>query len=249
RVIFFDDRFGPLFGPHRSKLLDGIAVRLRPGEEEELELRLLRFESGTLELPEGLLERVRRVAGAVVPDCMLAAFDGETLRLLPDPDADGEPIAAGTPSARAPAQAARPAPSPVVPVAGPPPAQRHGAPPGQAPSSRRGKRRAPEPSPPAPADERDRSRLDARPPGPPRPAPSRGRSAGAQARGASRRARAPKSDPPREDSRSPASRQPSGRGAPTLEPPAASVPPPDPASPADGQRRGRRRGKRGGRRR
>lgn len=92
RLLWFDDRFGPLFGPRRSKVIDGVAVRLRPGEEEELELRLIRFESGTLELPPGLIERVQRVAGGTTPAWIVAAFDGERLRLVPDPDALGEPL-------------------------------------------------------------------------------------------------------------------------------------------------------------
>jgi hypothetical protein len=86
RVLFFDEEFGPLFGPERPRLFDGIAVRLRPGTEDRLELRLVRAESDTLEAPREVIERVKRAANAASLDWLVAAFDGESMRVVPPLD-------------------------------------------------------------------------------------------------------------------------------------------------------------------
>lgn len=86
RVLFFDEEFGPLFGPERPRLFDGIAVRLRPGSEDRLELRLVRAESDTLEAPREVIERVKRAANAASLDWLVAAFDGESMRVVPPLD-------------------------------------------------------------------------------------------------------------------------------------------------------------------
>lgn len=86
RVLWFEDTVGPLEGADRARLLDGVAVRMRPGEDESLEFRLLRVQSGTLEIPEGATDRMERVTGSLDASWLLAAFDGEQMRLIPDPD-------------------------------------------------------------------------------------------------------------------------------------------------------------------
>jgi hypothetical protein len=92
RVLWFEDTVGPLEGADRARLLDGIAVRMRPGEEEALEFRLLRVQSGTLDVPEGAADRMQRITHALEASWLLAAFDGEQMRLLPDlEDERGEP--------------------------------------------------------------------------------------------------------------------------------------------------------------
>jgi hypothetical protein len=88
RVLWFEDTVGPLEGADRARLLDGVAVRLRPGEDEALEFRLLRVQSGTTEIPEGAVDRMQRVTDSLEASWLLAAFDGEQMRLVPDPDGD-----------------------------------------------------------------------------------------------------------------------------------------------------------------
>jgi hypothetical protein len=90
RVLWFEDTVGPLEGADRARLLDGVAVRMRPGEEEALEFRLLRVQSGTLDVPEGAADRMRRITSALDASWLLAAFDGEQMRLIPDLDAEQE---------------------------------------------------------------------------------------------------------------------------------------------------------------
>jgi hypothetical protein len=84
RVLFLDDQFGPLFGPQRPKLFDGIAVRLRPGSADKVELRLVHMESDTLEASSELVERVKKAARSATVEWLVAAFDGESMRVVPE---------------------------------------------------------------------------------------------------------------------------------------------------------------------
>lgn len=142
-VLFFDEEFGPLFGPERPRLFDGIAVRLRPGSGDRLELRLVRAESDTLEAPREVIELVKRAANAASLDWLVAAFDGESMRVVPPLEeiegvaARPSPPAAPPPAAPRPEPTARatpvrrrppPKPGPVdAPAALPPSARRAGA--------------------------------------------------------------------------------------------------------------------------
>jgi hypothetical protein len=232
RVLFFEDHFGPLVGPQSSRLFDGVAVRARPGGEGGLELRLLRVESDTLDVPEELLERVRRGARGVSLEWLVAAFDGEAMRLVPElGDADTLPV--------------RPIASPPAPPAGPATraaAARRRSPPGRpadapleaAPARAAGERAQPsQPVPEQPGGGRrgrrrgGRGRAGGQPAEAAEPAaPIAQRAAGVRQPG---RVRAPAT------TSSPAGGDVTGAGP--------EAPAPSPA------RRGRRRGKRGGRRR
>ncbi|MBA2564018.1 MAG: hypothetical protein H0V09_01175, partial [Gemmatimonadetes bacterium] len=121
RVVWFDETGGPLAGGARARLVDGVALRVLPGDEEILDIRLVRVEVGSLEVAEPTVQRLRRLAATARARWLVAAFDGERLRLLPDPDMeaaseavpqDPEPLLAAVVRPRRPAGRSR---SPSVP--------------------------------------------------------------------------------------------------------------------------------------
>jgi hypothetical protein len=253
RVIFFDEHFGPLFGPERPKLFDGIAIRLLPGAEEKVELRLVCVESDTLEAPPELIERVRRAARSASVEWLVAAFDGESMRVVPVLDEiesaiprPSPPPEIAPPSRGAPVRAAS---GRRQPLAVEPPHPRAAALPSNAGGERvRGATPALEPSPVGARRGRRRGGRSGK-----KPPTNAGRDAAAVRAG-----RGP-STPRAEESPSVARAEtPRGSGATPLgqasearQPVAAEAAPAEGAngSGAAGSKRGRRRGKRGGRRR
>jgi hypothetical protein len=219
RVLYFEEGFGPLLDPQGERL-DGIAFRLRPGQGEALELRLVRVESGTVDVREDSVEQLRRLARSASLEWLLAAFDGEEIRLVPDLDGLEDSLPTQPRSAPAP----RPQEAPRVASRG---------------EVRRGPSREAVSKVPAAA------RLPAASPAGP-PARPGGRPT-AERRGTSRRA--PRRSAPAPSAPAPTPAPGARRGERSAPPASIAVAhrAAAPASPREGQKKRRRRGKRGGR--
>ncbi len=71
-------------GDPRTGIVDAIIARIRPDNADGIEIRLVQLKSGAGGLTGREIKRLKAALGALTTDWLLAAFDGETLHLLPD---------------------------------------------------------------------------------------------------------------------------------------------------------------------
>lgn len=84
RVLFFEGATGA----PRTGIVDAVIVRIRPGEPDDIDIRLVQLKAGASGLTASEITRMKRAVEGLSRDWLLAAFDGQTLHLLPDvPDA------------------------------------------------------------------------------------------------------------------------------------------------------------------
>jgi hypothetical protein len=80
RVAFFE---GPTGAP-RAGIIDAVAFRLSRKNRDVLDLRLVQLKGGKAGVSGAEIARLKKAAGQVAVNWLIAEFDGETLQLLPD---------------------------------------------------------------------------------------------------------------------------------------------------------------------
>jgi hypothetical protein len=87
KVAFFE---GPTGAP-RNGIVDAIITRIRPRDPDLIEVRLVQLKSGLGGLTGPEIRRLKNAVAKLSADWLLAAFDGETLHLVPDVPERGRP--------------------------------------------------------------------------------------------------------------------------------------------------------------
>ena len=80
RVVFFEGRTGA----PRTGIVDAIIVRIRPGESDGLDVRLVQLKAGSGGLTGREITRIKRAVNTASLDWLAALFDGQTLQFLPE---------------------------------------------------------------------------------------------------------------------------------------------------------------------
>lgn len=79
RVAFFEGATGA----PRTGIVDAIIFRVSRKNSDVLDLRLVQLKGGKAGVSGAEIARLKKAVGAVDTDWLVAAFDGETLHLLP----------------------------------------------------------------------------------------------------------------------------------------------------------------------
>ncbi len=80
RVAFFEGKTGA----PRTGIVDAIMFRISRQSADVLDLRLVQLKGGRAGVSGVEIARLKRASQAVVVNWLIAAFDGESLHLLPD---------------------------------------------------------------------------------------------------------------------------------------------------------------------
>ena len=80
KVAFFE---GPTGSP-RNGIVDAVITRIRPRDPDLIEVRLVQLKSGVGGLTGVEIARLKKAVDNLSADWLLAAFDGQTLHLVPD---------------------------------------------------------------------------------------------------------------------------------------------------------------------
>lgn len=80
RVAFFEGETGA----PRTGIVDAIMFRVSRKCSDVLDLRLVQLKGGKAGVSGAEITRLKKAVGAVETDWLIAAFDGETLHLLPN---------------------------------------------------------------------------------------------------------------------------------------------------------------------
>lgn len=80
KVLFFEGDTGA----PRTGIVDAIIARVRRREADGIDIRLVQLKAGIGGLTGTEIARLKRAVAGVSADWLLAAFDGETLHLVPD---------------------------------------------------------------------------------------------------------------------------------------------------------------------
>jgi hypothetical protein len=80
KVLFFEGGTGA----PRTGIVDAIIARIRPGDADAIELKLVQLKSGFGGLTAREIARLKEALTKLWKDWLLAAFDGNTLHLLPE---------------------------------------------------------------------------------------------------------------------------------------------------------------------
>jgi hypothetical protein len=86
KVVFFESATGS----RRTGIVDAVIVRIKPREPDAIEVRLVQLKSGVGGLTGAEITRLKRAVAQLSTDWLLAAFDGQTLHLVPDIPARGK---------------------------------------------------------------------------------------------------------------------------------------------------------------
>jgi len=80
RVIFFEGRTGA----PRTGIVDAVIARIRPREPDGIDIRLVQLKSGAGGLTGREIARIKEAVVQTSMGWLLAAFDGQTLHILPE---------------------------------------------------------------------------------------------------------------------------------------------------------------------
>jgi hypothetical protein len=80
KVLFFEGRTGA----PRSGIVDAIIARITPGDPDAIELKLVQLKSGVGGLTAREITRLKKAVTRLSKDWLLAAFDGNTLHIVPE---------------------------------------------------------------------------------------------------------------------------------------------------------------------
>jgi hypothetical protein len=78
-------------GAPRTGIIDAIAYRLGRGNADLLDVRLVQLKGGKAGISGSEISRLKKASAGATVNWLIAAFDGETLNLLPDDLAEGRP--------------------------------------------------------------------------------------------------------------------------------------------------------------
>lgn len=82
RVAFFEGETGA----PRTGIIDAIIFRIAKGNADVLDLRLVQLKGGKAGISGAEIARLKKAIGTVAVNWMIAAFDGESLHILPEPN-------------------------------------------------------------------------------------------------------------------------------------------------------------------
>jgi hypothetical protein len=85
-VLFFEGESGA----PRTGIVDAIIARIKPGDADAIEIRLVQLKGGTGGLTAHDITRLKQALANLSNDWLLAAFDGQVLHFLPDIPRPGE---------------------------------------------------------------------------------------------------------------------------------------------------------------
>jgi hypothetical protein len=80
KVLFFE---GPTGAP-RTGIVDAIIARIKPGNADAVEIRLVQLKAGSAGLSASEIGRLNDALKLLSSNWLLAAFDGKKLYLVPD---------------------------------------------------------------------------------------------------------------------------------------------------------------------
>jgi len=80
KMAFFE---GPTGAP-RTGIVDAVAFRIARGRRDELELRLIQLKGGNAGVSGREIARLKKAAADVNVNWWIAAFDGDSLHLVPE---------------------------------------------------------------------------------------------------------------------------------------------------------------------
>ena len=80
KLLFFEGQTGA----PRTGIVDAIIARIKPDDADAVDMRLVQLKAGAGGLTATEVSRLKRAVGMLTTDWLLAAFDGETLHLVPE---------------------------------------------------------------------------------------------------------------------------------------------------------------------
>jgi hypothetical protein len=80
KVLFFEGESGA----PRTGIVDAIIARIKPGDADAIEIRLVQLKGGASGLTAHEIARLKQALTNLSKDWLLAAFDGQMLHFLPD---------------------------------------------------------------------------------------------------------------------------------------------------------------------
>ncbi|MGH8510384.1 MAG: hypothetical protein ACREU8_03055 [Gammaproteobacteria bacterium] len=86
KVVFFEGATGS----PRTGIVDAVIVRIKPRDPDAIEVRLVQLKAGVGGLTGTEIARLKNAVSQLSTDWLLAAFDGQTLHLVPDIPARGK---------------------------------------------------------------------------------------------------------------------------------------------------------------
>lgn len=79
KVVFFEGASGAA----RTGIVDAVLARIKPGDADAIEIRLVQLKAGSGGLTAREIARLKQAVASISTDWLLAAFDGRTLHFVP----------------------------------------------------------------------------------------------------------------------------------------------------------------------
>ena len=79
KVVFFEGDTGA----PRTGVVDAVLARIKPGDADAIEIRLVQLKAGSGGLTAREIARLKQAVASISTDWLLAAFDGRTLHFVP----------------------------------------------------------------------------------------------------------------------------------------------------------------------
>ena len=70
-------------GAARTGIVDAVLARIKPGDADAIEIRLVQLKAGSGGLTAREIARLKQAVASISTDWLLAAFDGRTLHFVP----------------------------------------------------------------------------------------------------------------------------------------------------------------------
>jgi hypothetical protein len=80
KLLFFEGKSGA----PRTGIVDAIVARIRPDDADAIEVKLVQLKSGAGGLTAREIARLKKAVTKLSGDWLLAAFDGNTLHMVPE---------------------------------------------------------------------------------------------------------------------------------------------------------------------
>jgi hypothetical protein len=89
QIVFFEGASGA----PRTGIVDAVMIRIKPRKPDSIEVRLVQLKGGGAGLKATEVARLKKAVSALTTDWLFAAFDDDTLHLVPDVPKRGVPAA------------------------------------------------------------------------------------------------------------------------------------------------------------
>ena len=87
KLVFFEGASGS----PRTGIVDAVMVRIKPTKPDSIEVRLVQLKAGMSGLKAREIARLKKAVVGLSADWLLAAYDGDTLHMVPDVPKRGHP--------------------------------------------------------------------------------------------------------------------------------------------------------------